>query len=283
MFKTFSLPFFLMLLLEKQGIVFALVEKRFSSFEQMTLQVQRVFNRIKARPVVIVFPELALGEKPVSRPESKVWIRQVQQLAKEHGNGHIFLSVLEKAPLKKSITNTGYLIGPKALNENPGKPMNWKAYAKASLPLLDFRQLERSENADAAFQWRERARRISNSLLKGQKPKRRKRDVRDINFPSVVINGKRVELRVCADIDLKNKTPANVVVVPAFGLNRQAIKLGQLYRSLHKNGFAIINDTESFWERNACLLEPDGIVPLLHQAKIRQQKGYDRLARKKPV
>ncbi|MDD5148494.1 MAG: hypothetical protein PHH08_03445, partial [Candidatus ainarchaeum sp.] len=231
-----------MLILRKFGISFCLVQERFDSFIAMSKVVKTTFERNKGKPVAIVFPELALGQMPVSRKETKTWLREVQEMAKRHGNGYIFLSILEASPLKKGISNTGYMIGPSMLNSNPGKPMHWKAYAKFGRPDLDRSRILQTQSPDkAAARWDRRAGRkaigevldkLTSSLLATN---------RVFRFPRVKINGRIVELRVCCDISALNEAPVDVLVVPAWGWGLDS-RPERIMQSLKAGGYAIAND-----------------------------------------
>ncbi|MBN1941090.1 MAG: hypothetical protein JW772_02820 [Candidatus Diapherotrites archaeon] len=232
-----------MLILEKQGILFALIQKRFENFAGMARKVQQLTRITKGAPVVIVFPEDTVG-RTVLRPQTKDWIRQIQPALREHGQAHVFFSVYEKAPLRSTITNTGYLVGPSAKNPKSAKPMHWQAYAKIEMPRGDSRRIKATRNAKQGIErWNQRAEKMKNSAA-------------EYNFPSVTINGKRVELRVCADIILKSRQKPNVLVVPAWGLEPQAEgRPRDVARILKTNGFAIVNDLGEGGTRNPSLFE----------------------------
>ncbi|MDD5163391.1 MAG: hypothetical protein PHD95_04245 [Candidatus ainarchaeum sp.] len=233
-----------MLVAEKDGITFFLVEKRFGKFEEMTGTVRRVLGSNLGKPTIIVFPEAAMGEVAVSRNETKQWLRTVQTLAKQHGNGYIFLSVLEQVPKKDTVTNTGYLVGPKALNPESGKPMHWSAYSKYILPRFDKSQIRQSQNPKAAFRhWNRRAERKGHKKFLARKVLSFQWSDHVFKFPRITINGKIVELRVCADINAFNHSKADILIVPACGLfplsggNRRRMR-----QALSTKGFAIVND-----------------------------------------
>jgi hypothetical protein len=264
-----------MLVAEKDGITFFLVEKRFTQFEEMALAVKNVFDRNLGKSTVIVFPEITMGENAVPRAQTKEWLRTVQALAKQHGNGYIFLSLLEQVPAKKTVTNTGYLVGPEALNPESKKPMHWKAYAKRTMPTLDASQLYQGpEPIQAMAHWNRRAGRNAreNPLAEEVEFLQWTRHV--FKFPRIKINGKIVELRVCADISAFNHSPVDILIVPACGLIPMADAHKQrVLQALTRRGFAIINDVFPLWSNNqiGIMGRRRRFVDALKQRRIRRR------------
>ncbi len=257
-----------MLFFEKDGIVFAFVQKRFASFEQMTPLVRLTLRYFPSRPVIIVFPEAVLETNEVHRKETKEWIRTIEPLLSQHGNGRIFFSIIERGA-RKSFTNTGYLIEPLPSNAQL-KTRNWKAY-----PKLAFTTLERNLSLlDTQFKkrWKRRNRRLAPLSPKEEKiledlesrwetgntevPQGRAMTGvlqatpirRTFAFPRTIIHTSRgpktVELRVCSDIQMFSKAPrSDILIVPAMGI-WFSIKFAKnsFVRNLEKNGFVAIND-----------------------------------------
>ncbi|MDO8624446.1 MAG: hypothetical protein Q7R47_00025, partial [Candidatus Diapherotrites archaeon] len=81
---------------KQQGITFALVGKRFDGFDAMSKPVTDALARFADQPLVIVFPEAALGEQMVGRAETKEWMLKTHRLLQAHPNAFVFFSVFEK-------------------------------------------------------------------------------------------------------------------------------------------------------------------------------------------
>ena len=249
-----------MLVFDREGIRFVLVQTRFRSFDGMTKTVQAALEKNKGMPTVVVFPEAARGLDPVLRSETKEWIRKTQKLAKEHGNAHIFLSVIEKAPLKKTFTNTGYLIGPQAKNPEAAKPVQWQAYPKISATKLEKHIMEKQPDIEnAKSHWTRRSARLADSETY------REKEELSFSFPRTIINGKKIELRVCFDSGLLNNEPAHIMVVPAKRLPVAREDIVRLNRSLKRRGFAIVNDASKTEGKKAFLIKRGGRIEHLRR------------------
>lgn len=266
-----------MLLLEKEGIVFALVQRRFQSFDQMTKQVHSILQRIAAKPVVIIFPEWVLGEEPVPRIETKEWLASIQPRLRKHGQGFLFFSVLENAPLKKTVTNTGYLVEPfpQGIRRQTGR--SWMAYPKIVLAHGDRLVLHNTRRRKAAERhWNQRADRLATRMERLVAFGNTTPVYSQFQFPRTVINGKTIELRVCLDVGEFNRHPADVIVVPSWGLDaplQHDATLEAIYNSLKRDGFAIINDVTQR-RKTPRIVEPledktAGVFPLQKGARNR--------------
>jgi len=242
--KCFSRESMKMIVLEKRGIRFAVVDRRSRNFLGLTEKIRRLSTLFPKTPLVIVFPEVSTttGHK---RFETKEWIRSVQPMLNRHGNAFVFFSVMESVGSGKGLSNTGYLVAPYAFNDNPQKPVQWKAYSKLSFSDFDAR-LHAFYGAEAKDIQHvgKRTSRLATAIP-SVSPKLQDTWLgATFRFPRVKIGGKTVELRVCSDVVALNRSKADVLVIPAAGfpLPLQAEDKESLRKSLAKNGFAVIND-----------------------------------------
>jgi predicted amidohydrolase len=222
-----------MLFARKKGLTFALIETRFESFEQLSAEVMNALETVQRQPLLIVFPEAALGEKTVKREQTKKWIASLMPLLRRHGNAHLFLSVWEKNPAG-IITNSGYLVEPS------GK---YQVYPKYAMRIEDENILRKNSAAPNTYvRWRSREmRNMEHNIEAGSL---------GYSYPQVVIRDAKgrnqtVELRICMDLKMPGKSPAHVVVVPAMGLGINFPLIGGdalLARALQKNGYALVHD-----------------------------------------
>lgn len=241
------------MLVEKDGIVFALIEKRFDSFDGLSKAVKWYTDRCKGRPLVIVFPELALGENPVNRLKTKKWLGRIGPLLAGHSDAHVFLSLLENAPLKKTVTNTGYLVSPPGSARGAQKPF-WQAQPKLFLSKLDeyffkHKKYPAKGGINPKFEserehWRQRT--IRNALGVTPEPSKRPNlDSLTFSFPRVRVNNQLVELRVCGDALLKTQNRSGMMVVPARTLFTPEEYRQEMVRLGPKDGFVLVNDLDS--------------------------------------
>jgi hypothetical protein len=156
--------------------------------------------------------------------------------------------VLERASPNSVITNTGYLVEPMPHNSSPKNPMHWQAYAKVALAHGDIVMLDQEKNSRSATgRWNRRRERVGSRIPRTGTAAKAVEEPplsRLFRFPSVVINGKSIELRVCRDIMALSQSLADVLVVPAMGLPDRKEEYNAAVTSLKKNGFAVINDTD---------------------------------------
>lgn len=239
------------MLLRKYGILFVLVEARAGSFEELSKRISRYVKRFSDQPLVVVFPEFALGEKRVSRRRTKNWMSRLAPILQAHGQAHVFLSLLERAPLNRTVTNTGYLISPPAKRGSRSKVF-WQASPKRLLTRLDelgFLHNEFSGSRPNPGFARERAHWLARSarmsLGKTPTPNRLPAiEALRFSFPRVRINGRSIELRICADLMLKGTARADVLVVPAQGLFDPESYERSVRRFAQAHGFALIHDLQ---------------------------------------
>ncbi|MBU0635957.1 hypothetical protein KKE06_02945 [Candidatus Micrarchaeota archaeon] len=216
-----------MLWLERDNILFALVDTRPTDFKGMNQMVRTALRDASKRPLIIVFPELVFGGQAVERNATEEWIKKVYPQLEKHGNAHIFFSVLENlAPINKRVSpqNTGYLIGPRLRNKKNKRHMYWKRYVKIGDTVSSGlkRRILRLKKV--------RNERFAHGFKR----------VPQYVFPSTIINGKRVELRVCSDSGLPSYRKSEVIVIPARGL--EVSSRSETLNALTQNGFAIVHD-----------------------------------------
>lgn len=256
------------MILEKDGIVFCIVESSFrrgldvreglkSAFKRMESLVKSYLAKTHGKPVVIVFPEAVLGSKPVYRQQTKQWIASIAPYLERHGKAYVFLSVLEHAPKGKLVTNTGYLIEPP--NNNGGR-VHWQAYAKKQLTFLDHEIIKGIGK-------------FGDKIKKAEErwKKTRNRFEPSFRFPRVKINSKDVELRVCGDVREPVRSKTDVLIVPANGLLSRVQSLPEqqvITSAIKKNGIAIVNDslTKPFFVRHGT---DNPIVTPIKRGRIR--------------
>ncbi|MFA6269021.1 MAG: hypothetical protein WCW13_06865 [archaeon] len=168
--------------------------------------------------LVLVLPESVFDMTAISRREGKLLAGRINKILQTHGNAYVFMSVIEsrKTPTRQTISNTGYIITPS--RKNP-----WKVYPKVSTygpntpkskRLQPYDHVILQHNVNNQFE-------THSSLIKHWLKRAKK--VR--TFPTVKINGKRTQLRVCADTNLENlpeklktKQKADTIIVPSMNL-----------------------------------------------------------------
>lgn len=234
------------------------INRTFKSVDELASEMVHQARRYSKVPVIFVLPEAVLGEKAISRHEGRNLARSLHRIAASPGKAYFGYSVFEKYPQEEpyqvrtpSIFNAGYFVTP----EKEG--IGYKAYPKLAMygngsSLTDFDESAlRERNAVS----------ITDNLL--VKNKRRIRMVE--GFPKVTINGKDVELRVCADFVDRQFVPddpswekvsfvkrdthpakigmgSHLVIVPAASLRIRDTDLGYLSKIISPKGIAVIVD-----------------------------------------
>ncbi|MFH0955459.1 MAG: hypothetical protein V1777_05120 [Candidatus Micrarchaeota archaeon] len=255
----------LFVLVKKDGIVFALVNRRFETFKQLTSACALYLKNAAGKPLVIIFPDLPLGNKAVSRRQTKDWLSKLGPQLSGHSNAYVFFSMLEKSPLKNTVSHTGYLVRPPA-KSGKNRAVFWQAVPKVTLAESDYEDMPHQQwirsrpnprfKKDLAH-WMRRANRFSTGKRNGEPLFR---------FPRVKINGRTVELRICGDLAAASRTPADIVAVPAWNLASPTEYRKDVLKFAGRHGFTVIND-----------LKPSDAKPqvtLVKKNRIRQRNRW---------
>ncbi|MCX6801092.1 MAG: hypothetical protein NTZ73_02795 [Candidatus Diapherotrites archaeon] len=264
-------------------------------FEELSrLEILKAIRaELKSRPngpVILIFPEAALGMKAISRIESKRFVSRINRVLSAHGNAFVFFSVIEKisrggkarprALVNYSISNTGYII-------TPSKTKKWFAYPKLTqrknfslknISGYDYNVLLRNARLPLGGGGKEE---ISEIIKKWE---RRARSIK--GFPQLRIGGKDVQLRVCCDLTLAGDSPshkavnskrkADLIIVPARGYIDGLVPSNAAQKfsgALKKRGAVFISD-ESF-RKISYYKKPEGSPLGLLKGFRFAKKGHD--------
>ena len=220
--------------------------REFSSREKMLERIAEVLEEFKGKPTLLLMPECVLGDKPLARSEGKKLAREVSELLAKHGSAHAAYSLLEKHHYSPDIiTNTGYLVSRKT----DGRKTSWQAYPKNTTMNYNDGKLTLGA-ADKALV--EKHLKYSNEEAL-QKITRNWHDLTMLvtRFPRVTVEGKEIELRVCADslrgtnFNLnpaqKSTARADAILVPASNYGPPEFT-AHLPENMRPGGFAVIAD-----------------------------------------
>lgn len=241
--------------LKKNGIEFAFVGQRFADFDEARRMVENLVRQFRDSPLVLVFPENLLDVHVVHRSRTKDWIRSISPILDAHGNAHVFFSVYETG-IEHRLSNTGYIVSPRRLEK---KTPPYQSYPKLNMPTGDQFVIERRPFGEKVRKnWIRRSRRLGEPLQK--RPTGPIPDFR-FDFPAIRIAspekpaGNRVELRVCADVWHQNRTPADLIIVPADGLSKENLhpENRALHASLTPQGMVLCNDVNGADQETWCV------------------------------
>lgn len=171
----------------------------------------------KDSPLIIALPESVFGDYALKRHEVKSIMTHIHNALKKHGNAFLFTSVIEKSSRlggRFSISNTGYIVTP-----NKNKP--WIVYPKTT-HYTNYNP-PRPTLIDAKIIYDNSGNNLSTVDKLYEMWNRRARRIKD--YPQIEINGKKIQLRVCADVSVHDKDkyivtgdPTNkvdLIIVPA--------------------------------------------------------------------
>lgn len=218
------------------------INKEFSSPKELIEEARLEVGLLKGKPTIILLPEAALGEKPISKGTAKELAGNMGTMLEEvHGNAYVAYSVFQSTPRGRLVANMGYLVSPKK-----GKGRNYGAYPKISTFRRGKHLTEFDENVLR-----------KQGLLSKETLGRIFRLIRRVqDFPSIKIAGRTIELRICSDVIKKpgkdeylpqrrrgaRKSKPQVILVPARNLPANSSNLQHLRWSLHPNGIVVFND-----------------------------------------
>ncbi|VVB76287.1 Uncharacterised protein [uncultured archaeon] len=193
------------------------------------------------RPKLLVFPETIFGKTAIERQKGKRFAELVHSAIMSHGNIFVFYSIIEKG-IGGTFTNSGYLIKPTS--------------EKNKRPYLVYPKLATYDNGEATTEFEKYVAKVNGMESKRVTSKVYKMAGRIRQFPRIELQGKTIELRVCADVrkqddqDLprprKNVKLADIIIVPAETFLVYPYERAGMARELAPGGLIIINDPVNF-------------------------------------
>jgi hypothetical protein len=193
------------------------------------------------RPKLLVFPETIFGRTAIERQKGKRFAELVHSAIMPHGNVFVFYSIIEKG-IGRIFTNSGYLIKPTS--------------EKNKRPYLVYPKLATYDNGNATTEFEKHVAKVNGMESKWVTSKTHKMADRISQFPRIELQGKTIELRVCADVrrqdeqDLprarKNVKLADIIIVPAETFIVHPYERARMASELAPGGLIIINDPVNF-------------------------------------
>ncbi|MDP2973466.1 MAG: hypothetical protein Q8N60_00300 [Candidatus Diapherotrites archaeon] len=217
-------------------------ESEFGSPEEFLSKVRSELPGYREKNVIFLFPENVLGKKPIERKQAKELAVRMSNILRAHGNANVVYSVLERAGRsgKVLITNSGYLVSPKLA----GGGIAYQVYPKVTT----YFKGEYLTDGDKAAMVKHSAD-FKKALELFSKLAGRVKE-----FPRIKIDGKTVELRVCADAaqgpitDLyparTSGKKAHLVLVPANNLPLNEFEFMHFSETLASRGRIVVADKE---------------------------------------
>ena len=270
-----------------------------SCFERIDLFLNRVKQELtlfQGKKVILLFPEAVIGfsypsgsKNPhaITRAEGKKLASDLHKLASAHGSAYITYSVLETFPEPKHVlekmkrlegrsepkdykraVNAGYLIMPTKEN-----PRGYQVYPKLTIYKQD-RLTELDEHLLSPYYYRR------DHMLDDVK----KRAGLIKHFPEVTIDGKRIQLRICADA-LSQKSHVNqlegggpliqdphpareskdihLILNPSMGSNEHVLAhdLEHVANTLAHNGILVKVDGQAHVPVKVLARQNDALIP----------------------
>jgi hypothetical protein len=203
----------------------------------LLLALRSTVKDFSGKPLIVVFPEVVLGEHATHRSVTKNLAAEINSILSSHGNAFVFMSLFERMGRgeKSRYSNTGYIV-------TPSRKKRWIVYPKIStMTNMDYEIIESTAYKSSSVNnlishWAKRASKIRS-------------------FPQIHLEGKTIQLRVCADIyhpDLYNSfsaqfkhTTPDLVIVPASGLkSRNVVERNRTHWSTRvtREGGALVVD-----------------------------------------
>lgn len=198
----------------------------FQNLEEFKQKALDLSKRVRKRkPLLLVFDELVLGSKPVSRKQTKKTLRKISKSLPQ--NCYVFFSVAEKTGKRELFySNTGYVIQPTV----KAKKAKYKVYPKLSFvfprkkeefgKIPSLGELDMDAIKKIAQSHKEKNAQVIHWLERQAKWIHKKEKAGKSVFPELKIGGKKVKFAVCGDASkLFKLRDADLIVVPAKSLH----------------------------------------------------------------